>query len=574
MSLRTQFRNFMHTASFRADAGLGIVGSPSPDSDFYYGSGYGYRSHAGPMVNPASATKLSAVFACVRVVAETKGSLPIMVYRERKSGGHEPAKDHPAMELFATPNPWQTWMDFYETISIHEELRGNAYALKEPKNGRAIGQLTPLHPDRVRVYLMPDGRLRYEVTSYSTGKIDRYTQDEIVHFRGLFSYDGIMGVSFVAAMSEVIGVGLAQQEHRGSSFRNRAIPGMVVTGPKMNEDREAMFRSSLDEGFSGEHAFRAMLMPPGYDAKPMGLSNKDAQLIEASSATKVDICGGARVPPHKIGDLSRGTFSNIEQQNIEFATDGIRPRVVRDEQRFNRDVIDSVRAFESAPGDYYVRLDLDALYRGDMKSRYEAYAQAISAGWMVRNEARASDGRNPITGLDEPLQAVNVETIDQAERRNKANVAAANATADSKSASDDEDKDESNFDRSGGGAETPSDEEDDDAPPRNRSANTKARVRTLLYAGAGRIVRREAKEMRRLAEKYQGAETGAEGEINAFYLSMVPTVAETMAVSKGRARRYCAAHAARVVTSRDVLRSLEIDAIEDGADELVSLALS
>jgi hypothetical protein len=134
-------RELLSTASFRADAGLGIVGSPSPDSDYWY-QGVGHRSSAGPTISAGSATRLAAVFASTRVCAETLSSLPVGIYRERKSGGRDAATDHPAQELFLTPNPWQTGMEFFEMMQAHLELRGNAYALKVTGNGRAIDQLS------------------------------------------------------------------------------------------------------------------------------------------------------------------------------------------------------------------------------------------------------------------------------------------------------------------------------------------------------------------------------------------------------------------------------------------------
>ena len=136
----------------------------------------------------------------------------------------------------------------------HLELRGNAYAVKVSGNGRAIDQLIPLHPDRVRVFLLPNQRLRYEVTAYSTGQIDRYSQDEILHVRGL-SYDGIMGISTVSAMAEVIGVGLAQQQHRARYFHNSAIPSLSIESPvKMDDDKREQMINSISEKFSGEGA--------------------------------------------------------------------------------------------------------------------------------------------------------------------------------------------------------------------------------------------------------------------------------------------------------------------------------
>lgn len=239
--------------------------------------------------------RLAAVFACARVCSETQGSLPFEIYREKKSGGREPAKDHPAQQLFIEPNPWQTGMEFIEMIQGHLELRGNAYALKVSGNGQAIDQLIPLHPDRVRVFLLPGNRLRYEVTAYSSGQVDKYSQDEILHLRA-WSSDGIMGMSTVSAGAEVIGVGLAQQEHRARFFRNNAVPGLAIEGPKLTPEAEQIMKDSLSEGFSGANAFKAMIVPPGRTVKVLGLTSADSQLIEASNSTRVEICGMYRVP--------------------------------------------------------------------------------------------------------------------------------------------------------------------------------------------------------------------------------------------------------------------------------------
>jgi len=525
---------------------------------------------------------LGAVFACTRVITETQGSLPCGIYRERKSGGRDLAKDHPANELFLKPNQWQTGMEFFETMQAHLELRGNAYALKVPGNGRAINQLIPLHPDRVRVYLLPNNRLRYEVTSYSTGQIDRYSQDEILHCRGCWSYDGIMGISTVSAMAEVIGVGLAQQEHRARYFRNSAIPGMAIETVKMTDEKREEMVNSISEKFSSEGAFKVFAPPPGAKITTLGLTNKDSQLIEASQATKIEICAAWRVPPHKIADLSRGTFGNIEQQNIEFATDCIRPRSVRLERRLDSDIVNSLSAYESAPGDYYVMFDMDALFRGDMKSRFEAYQAAVSTGWMVRNEARAAEGRNAIPGLDAPLVAVNMETVDQAQKRSDANIAA------KQSAVDDEDtKTEEDLDKAGGGAETPEGDEDEEDEGGATQPKKKAQIqlRALALASAGRIVRREVKGLRKMytraLEKDLSSFTGATGvyvgreqlsaEISSFYEDLAPLIAENMHISMTFARGYTRLHLHTLLGVDAANLETVIQEIEDGGPERLAL---
>jgi HK97 family phage portal protein len=525
LGIATQFRSFLRNASFRADVGLGIVGSPSPDSDYWY-HGLGYRSEAGPMVSPATATRLAAVFACSRVCSETVGSLPFGIYRENKSGGRDLASDHPAYELFLRPNPWQTAMEFFEMLQVHLELRGNAYALKVSGNGRAIDQLIPLHPDRVRVYLLPNNRLRYEVTAYSTGQIDRYSQDEILHIRGM-SYDGIMGISTVSALAETIGVGLAQQQHRARYFHNSAIPSLSIETVKMTDEAREQMVNSISEKFSGEGAFKVFAPPPGAKITALGLTNKDSQLIEASQATRTEVCGAWRVPPHKVGDLSKGTFSNIEQQNIEFATDCIRPRVIRMERRLDMDVVDSLRAFESSAGDYYVVFNMDALFRGDMKSRYEAYSQSLT--WQTRDEIRASEGKNPIGGqAGELLVPVNLETVSQAETRSVSKHGMLDDDLPQEEDTQGQDQEEL-----GGDAETPQDGTDQIT---EGNAGTK-RLRAIALRAAGRLVRREAKQVRKLLNSAR-----FERDIEELYADLAPIVSETMAIPLASANRYLDEH--------------------------------
>lgn len=519
-------RTFWRNASFRADVGLGIVGSPSPDSDYWY-HGLGYRTEAGPMVSPNTATRLAAVFSCTRVCGETVGSLPFGIYRERKSGGRDLASDHPAYELFLQANPWQTAMEFFEMMQVHLELRGNAYALKVSGNGRAIDQLIPLHPDRVRVYLMPNNRLRYEVTAYSSGQIDRYSQDEILHVRGT-SYDGIMGISTVSAMAEVIGVGLAQQQHRARYFHNSAIPSLSIETVKMTDEAREEMVNSISEKFSGEGAFRVIAPPPGSKVTTLGLTNKDSQLIEASQATRTDICGAWRVPPHKIGDLSKGTFSNIEQQNIEFATDCIRPRVIRMERRIDRDIIDSLRVYESSMGDYFMVFNMDALFRGDMKSRYEAYSQSLS--WQTRDEIRSTEGKNPMGGAAaELLVPVNLETVSQAETRSFSKHGVSDDQPDEES---DTGEDEQEL---GGEAETP--DEDSDESGDSNARLQRSRLRAMALSAASRMARREARSLRRIntAENF-------DFELGQLYADLAPVIAEAMVLPLAKAQGYLDEH--------------------------------
>jgi hypothetical protein len=237
--------------------------------------------------------------------------------------------------------------------------------------------------------------------------------------------------------------------------------------------------------------------------------------------------------------------------------------------------VDSLRAYESAPGDYFLVFNMDALYRGDMKSRYDAYAVALP--WMLRNEMRASEGKNPVDGLDEPLVAVNMETVDQADKRSKANLAA--ATSGDNDTKQDETQDENDLGNSGGSTETadgnPDDEQDNGGKPGNSAMALRTkRVRAIVMESAGRIVRREAKTLRRLATKAQDGNIAIEGDVWDFYKDLAPVLAQTLAISTDQARLYCNGHATLISTARSTLLEMAIDKIEDESTKhLADLAL-
>jgi len=526
--------------SFRADLGFG---SPSPDSDFWYHRP-GFRTAAGTYVSPETAMRLAAVFACVRVISETIGSLPLVIYRRRSDGGKELAKDHPLYPVLGKPNEWQTGFEFWEMMQGHLELRGNAFAQIVTGNGRAIDQLIPLHPDRVRVYRLPNGRLRYDVTSYFDGTIQRVAQDEMLHLRGLSS-DGIMGISTITAGSEVVGTGLAQMEHRARYFSNHAIPGLAIkNAQKLNEEAKENLQNTIREGFASANAFKVLVLQPGMEIQSLGLTNKDSQLIEAGQATRTDIAAIFRLPPHKIGDLTRGTFSNIEQQNIEFATDSIRPRVVRLERRIDADLIDPLsQALGAGPGEYYTVFDMDALFRGDMKSRYEAYNQALQF-WLTVDEVRMAEGKNPMGGTAaELMRPVNMQLASQ--------LPVADTTADP----------EETQDTANSGEPTPDSPNDEQA----RALQLEA----LAMSAAGRVVRREVKGVRKIRSRELKAEDFIR-EIEAFYKDLATVISDSLVISERAAVRYAEGHCLLITSARiDALGSI-IDEIEKSSSSLLA----
>jgi HK97 family phage portal protein len=392
---------------FRADAGGGTPVSPFDDR--FYPSSAGYGSASGQTVTPELALRLAAVYSCVRVCAETIASLPLIIYQRLPDGGKKRAVDHPLYEvLHDKPNLWQTSFEFIEMMQAHLELRGNAFALIVPGPRGAVDALIPLHPDRVQVYRLPNGRLRYTVRDWYTGELQHYAQEEILHLRG-WSSDGMVGMSTISLARESIGGGLGMQEYAARFFENDSRPGGVLTTPQtMSPEATERVRQSWQEAQSGANRHKVALLEQDLTYKAISVSNKDSQFLEAKEFNRVEIASLFRVPPHKIADLSRATFSNIEQQNIEFYTDCIRPRVVRWERRIKIDLIDPLDLDEN---EYFCEFLMDAIIRGDLKSRYDSYTKGRFGGWLSPNDICRMENLNPIAkedGGDTYLQPANM----------------------------------------------------------------------------------------------------------------------------------------------------------------------
>lgn len=396
-------------AFFRADSGGGTQVNPFDDR-YFVGNYAGYGTASGQHVTPALALNLSAVFACIRVCSETIASLPLIIYKRLPDGGKVRATEHPLYKvLHDKPNQWQTSMEWVEFMQAHLEARGNSYSLIQPGPQGAIDALLPLHPDRVQVYRLPNGRLRYTVTDWYTGERRNYAQEEMFHMRG-WSDDGMTGMGTISLAREAIGVGLGQQEYAARFLENDAQPRGVLEHPQtLGSEAAKLVRDSFHQAQSGVNRHKVAVLEEGMTYKGISLNNKDSQFLEARVFTTAEIARFFRMQAHKIGDLSKATFSNIEQQNIEFATDCIRPRIVRWERRIKIDLIDPLELGD----EYFCEFLMDALLRGDQKTRYEAYVAGIQNGFLSPNDARRNENMNPISkedGGDTYLRPTNMST--------------------------------------------------------------------------------------------------------------------------------------------------------------------
>lgn len=357
---------------------------------------------SGASITTEGSLRIVAVYACVRVIAETLASLPLFVYRRLPDGGKEVATGHPLSRvLHDDPNPLMTAFEFREAMLSHLLLWGNAYAEIRQDAGRRAGQLWPLRPDKMKVE-KDGGRLRYV---YELNGSDKTFEDRtVMHWRGL-SPDGVKGYSPISLAREALGRARATEDFSARFFLNGARPGGILQHPsKLSPEAHSRLRQAWEEIHAGpSNAHKVAILEEGMTYEKVGIPPNEAQWIEAMGHSVVEVARLFRVPPHMIQDLGRATWGNIEHQAIDFVVHTIRPWAVRVEQAMMRDLLDPRER-----ATHFIEHKLDGLLRGDTATRYAGYHTALEDGWLNRNEVRSLENRNPIEGGDtyrDPAQA-------------------------------------------------------------------------------------------------------------------------------------------------------------------------
>ena len=383
-------------------------------------------------VSADAALRLAAVYACVRILSETMASLPIVIYRTRPDGGKDRIKDHWLYHRLArTPNRYQNPFEWREMLQGHLTLRGNAYCQILANAKGEITQLLPIHPDRVKLEMLTNGDYRYRISQAGGAELI-LPRGEVWHLRGLSS-DGLLGMSPIELARESLGMALAAQDYGARFFANDAKPtGGWIEFPGNFKDAEAkrVFRESYQQAQAGANRGKVLVLENGMKFHEVGVTNKDAQFLELRKFQITDIARLFRVPPHMIADLDRATFSNIEQQSLEFVMHTMTPWAERWEAAIGRDLIFDSEALE-------VEFDFSNLMRGDVASRSAYYQSGIQNGWLTRNEARAAENLNPLAGLEQPLRPLNmVEESDAQESETESTSPASDIALESESESD------------------------------------------------------------------------------------------------------------------------------------------
>ena len=349
------------------------------------------NSNSGVQVDELRSLQTSAVYACVKILAETVASLPLHLFKKGKGGKSEMAEQHPLFScLYEMPNDEMTSFEFREMMMTSLLLWGNAYARKIRKNGH-VTELWYLKPQLMTVERdTQTGRIKYTYSDDITNQTYEYKPEQIFHIKGL-SLDGVTGLSPISQAREAVGLSLATEEYGAKFFGNGARPGGVLEHPGILKDPEKL-RESWNKVYQGtRNSHKVAVLEEGMKYHTIGIAPEDAQFLETRKYQVNEICRIFRVPPHLVGDLERATFSNIEHQSIEFVQHTIRPWLVRWEQAISRSLLDEKERLL-----YFSRFNVDGLMRGDYKSRMEGYAIGRQNGWLSANDIRHLEDLPPI----------------------------------------------------------------------------------------------------------------------------------------------------------------------------------
>lgn len=368
------------------------------------GSSYSFYmggSSAGKNVNERSAMQMTAVYSCVRILAEAVAGLPLHLYRYKEDGGKERAIDNNLYHLLHDePNKEMSSFIFRETLMTHLLLWGNAYA-QIIRNGKGeVVALYPLMPNKMQVDRDENGELYYIYTRSSDeaktmeGVTVFLTPRDVLHIPGL-GFDGLVGYSPIAMAKNAIGLAIATEEYGARFFANGAAPSGVLEHPGTIKDPSRL-RENWNSTFGGSaNSGKVAVLEEGMKYTPISISPEQAQFLETRKFQIDEIARIFRVPPHMVGDLEKSSFSNIEQQSLEFVKYTLDPWVIRWEQSLSRALLN-----EDEKRKYFFKFNLEGLLRGDYESRMSGYAVARQNGWMSANDIRELENMDKIPAED------------------------------------------------------------------------------------------------------------------------------------------------------------------------------
>jgi HK97 family phage portal protein len=398
-----------------AQASASASGTRDPGDDFWYGR-VGKPSAAGVKVTIESARTVPVVRGCLQVLSETVAGLSFSVFERDAGDQRRKRAGHPVARLLANPNPRETSYEFF--ANLVDDLASHGRFLAERQSWGREERLWRISPDHFQVEMLSDRSLRFRVTE--PGRGERVLLDEDAWYIPLPPVqNGMMGRSPILQDGvEAIGAALALQRYANSFFANDATPPVIFThkGNFADQASKENFLSAWQRFFGGRNRHKPGILEYGMGAQQLAHSNEQAQFLETRKELWLDVSRLWRIPPHKLGILDKATFSNIEHQSLEFVTDTLGPWLELIERSVNKWFLDGARE--------YFEFNVASLLRGDIKTRFEAYAIARQWGWLSVNEIRRLENQNGIgRGGDrfiEPLNMVPVGDAGQKEGTSRA----------------------------------------------------------------------------------------------------------------------------------------------------------
>lgn len=388
---------------------LGPLSLKDPEISRKLGWGGGPTA-AGVSVSESTALNYAAVWQAVSLIAGDVGSLPLLFYKRTKGGGKERYTDHPTYELLRTaPNPEMSAMTFRQVLQAHLLTWGNAYSeIERDGAGRPVA-LWPMLPSHVRPFRTPQKQLRYTVHSDSGPDIE-FRPDEVLHIPGL-GFDGTLGYSPIRQARESLGLLAATEKFGATFFGNGTSFGGALKHPKvMGTPAQNTLRDSINALHRGpDRAHRFLILEEGMEFARFGVDPNDAQFLETRTFQIHEVARWFNLPLHKLREMKDSSVrANIEQEALDYVTSTLRPWLTAWEQEINRKLVSPRERHIQ-----YAEFLVEGLLRGDLKSRYDAYAVGRNWGWLSVNEIRSFENMNPVDGGDTYLSPSNMVPADR-----------------------------------------------------------------------------------------------------------------------------------------------------------------
>ena len=385
----------------------GAIGSASfPTPSLFWALG-GFPSSTGVPVSPLTAIQVATVYGCIKARSEDLAKVPLRLRRRMTGGGAEAADDHPVTALLRRPNGYMTSFVFKRFLEMSVCYRGNAYIVIVRGKGGEPTSLIPVVPDKCVVQVSSSGSLFYQVSHplIQNGQQVLLHADNVIHVKNISMDAGYVGMSPIAAAQETVGLALAAQQHGAVLFRQGAQLGGVLKHPgALSAEAKTYISRSFEEKFSGvQNAHKVPVLEEGMSFEKMAMTSEDAQLLETRGYQRTEICAIFRVPPHKVMDLSRSTFHNIEVSEQGYINDGLMPDAEQIAQEFHAKLL-----FEDEQDKFFFDWDWDYLLRSARLVRYQAHAIGLNNGFLSVNDVRIEEGLSKIEGGDQYNRPLNI----------------------------------------------------------------------------------------------------------------------------------------------------------------------